>query len=96
MFIGNGLPMKQNVTFYLKNNIYETSSDNFATDLLQYHILKAGLDRLLYSIDYPWATIEDGTEWVEGLGPTRNKTLNEKDFLAFKRENAIKLLRLND
>jgi 2,3-dihydroxybenzoate decarboxylase len=86
--------MKRDVTYYLRTNFYETSSGNFATDLLEYHITKVGLDRLLYSIDYPFVTIEEGSGWVESLGV--NGTLNDKDFLAFKRETAIRLLRLNE
>jgi 2,3-dihydroxybenzoate decarboxylase len=86
--------MKRNVTSYLRTNIYETSSGNFATDLLEYHITKVGLDRLLYSIDYPFVTIEEGSRWVESLSV--DGTLNHRDFLAFKRETAIQLLRLEE
>ena len=86
--------MKRNVASYLRTNIYETASGNFATDLLEYHITKVGLDRLLYSIDYPFITIEEGSKWVESLSV--NGILNHGDFLAFKRETAIRLLRLDE
>lgn len=49
-----GLPMKQDVATYWRKNIFETSSGNFATDLLKFHIGQIGLDRIMYSIDYPY------------------------------------------
>jgi 2,3-dihydroxybenzoate decarboxylase len=55
--IPNGLPMKKNVTTYFHTNIYETTSANFATELLQFHINQIGLDRIMYSIDYPFVSL---------------------------------------
>jgi len=52
----NGLPMKKNVTDYFHTNIYETTSGNFATELLKFHINQIGLDRIMYSIDYPFVS----------------------------------------
>ncbi len=46
--------MKQDVATYWRRNIFETSSGNFATDLLKFHIGQIGLDRIMYSIDYPY------------------------------------------
>ncbi|TFK37550.1 amidohydrolase 2 [Crucibulum laeve] len=87
-----GMPMKKNVTFYWSTNLFETTSGNFATDLLQFHMKEIGLDQILYSVDYPYVDIAEGAVWVDGL----NKTLNKKDLDSLKRGNAIKLLRLND
>jgi hypothetical protein len=39
-------------------------------------------------------TIEEGSKWVESLSV--NGVLNDGDFLAFKREKAIQLLRLDE
>lgn len=49
-----GLPMKQNVSAYWRTNIFETSSGNFATNLLKFHIEEIGLKQIMYSIDYPY------------------------------------------
>ena len=49
-------PMKKNVTTYFRTNIYETTSGNFATELLKFHINQIGLDRIMYSIDYPFVS----------------------------------------
>ncbi|KAL0948262.1 hypothetical protein HGRIS_010858 [Hohenbuehelia grisea] len=91
--IAANMPMKLNVTAYWKTNLFETTSGNFATDLLKFHIDQIGLDRILYSVDYPYVAIEDGTEWVDGL--ERTARMNARDVLALKRGNAIILLGLD-
>lgn len=50
------MPMQKNVTTYFHTNIFETSSGNFATDLLKFHIGQIGLDRIMYSLDYPFVS----------------------------------------
>jgi 2,3-dihydroxybenzoate decarboxylase len=55
--LANGLPMKKNITTYFHTNIYETTSGNFATELLTFHINQIGLDRIMYSIDYPFVSL---------------------------------------
>ena len=87
-----GMPMLLNVSSYLGTNLFETTSGNFATDLLQFHMKEIGLDRITFSIDYPYVTIEEGTEWVESL----SSVLTPEEHVALKRGNAIKLLKLND
>ncbi|KIK67110.1 hypothetical protein GYMLUDRAFT_217062 [Collybiopsis luxurians FD-317 M1] len=87
-----GMPMLRNVSTYFRTNLYETTSGNFATDLLQFHIKEIGLDRILFSIDYPFVDIPPGTEWVNGL----NNVLKPEELLSLKREAAIKLFKLND
>ncbi|CAA7262640.1 unnamed protein product [Cyclocybe aegerita] len=46
------VPIKQNITAYFKKNIYQTTG-NFATNLLKFHMGEIGLDRIMYSTDYP-------------------------------------------
>ncbi|KAE9395134.1 amidohydrolase 2 [Gymnopus androsaceus JB14] len=86
-----GMPMLLNVTTYFHTNLYETTSGNFATPLLQLHIDTIGLDRILYSIDYPFVDIPSGTVWVNGL----DEVLSPEDLLNLKRGAAIELLKLN-
>ncbi|KAF8968795.1 hypothetical protein BDZ97DRAFT_1755084 [Flammula alnicola] len=87
-----GLPMKKNITTYFRENIFETSSGNFATNLLNFHIGEIGLDRIMYSIDYPYVAISDGTAWVNTLP----NILGKQNFNSFARQLAIEILRLND
>ena len=84
--------MQKNVTFYFQHNILETTSGNFATDLVKFHAQQIGLERILYSVDYPFVTMEQGAEWLDTEVPT---FLNRRQALALKRGLAIELLRLN-
>ena len=83
--------MLLNVTTYFHTNLYETTSGNFATPLLQLHINTIGLDRILCSIDYPFVDIASGMVWVNGL----DKVLSPEDLLNLKRGAAIELLKRN-
>jgi len=86
-----GMPMLLNVSTYFRTNIYETTSGNFATPILQLHMKEIGLDRILYSIDYPFVDIPTGTTWINGL----DGVLTPDELLSLKRGSAIKLLKLN-
>lgn len=88
----NGLPMLGNVTSYWKTNLFETTSGNFATPLLKFHMETIGLDRILYSIDYPYVLMEEGAEWINHDVPLH---LSPADVLKLKRGRAIELLGLN-
>ena len=83
--------MQKNVTFYFHNNILETTSGNFATDLVQFHAQQIGLERILYSVDYPYVEMEEGQTWLETEAPT---ILSQKELLALKRGLAIELFKL--
>ncbi|KAF8520239.1 amidohydrolase 2 [Hysterangium stoloniferum] len=87
--ISRGMPMRRNVTSYWGTNLFETTSGNFATPLLKFHIDQIGLDRILYSIDYPYVNMTEGANWVDTL------PLKHEDLLQLKRGAAIKLLGLN-
>ncbi|KAI0672544.1 amidohydrolase 2 [Trametes maxima] len=87
-----GMPMQKNVTFYFQHNILETTSGNFATDLVKFHAEQIGLERILYSVDYPYVAMEQGAEWLDNEVPT---FLNREQALALKRGRAIEVLRLN-
>ena len=86
------MPMQKNITFYFQNNVVETASGNFATDLFLFHAQQIGLERILYSVDYPYVTMEQGAAWLEN---ELHAVLNDQELLALKRELAIKLLKLH-
>ncbi|PFH47446.1 hypothetical protein AMATHDRAFT_77216 [Amanita thiersii Skay4041] len=87
-----GMPMLKSVTEYWLANIYETTSGNFATPLLQFHMDQIGLDRIMFSIDYPYVVIPEGAAWINGL----NETLTKQQLNSLKRGVAIEVLRLNE
>ncbi|KAG6830138.1 hypothetical protein H0H92_002002 [Tricholoma furcatifolium] len=87
-----GLTMERNVSSYWQTNLFETTSGNFATELLKFHINQIGIDRILYSVDYPFVPIPEGEAWVESL----TDVLSPDDLTSLKRGLAIKLLHLDD
>ncbi len=94
-----GLPMRQNVTFYLQNNVFETTSGNFGTELFLFHSSQIGMDRILYSVDYPFVSMEQGESWLNGtLVGTASLpgALSPAELMELKRGRAIELLKLND
>lgn len=86
-----GMPMKLNVTSYWQTNIWETTSGNFATDLLQFHIETIGLDRIMYSVDYPFVAIDEGEAWVQTLP----NVLSKRQLETLTRGVAIQVLGLD-
>ncbi|KAJ7583407.1 amidohydrolase 2 [Mycena floridula] len=91
--ISAGMPMQANVTSYWQTNLLETTSGNFATELLQFHMNTIGLNKILYSVDYPFVTIEEGAAWVDGLA---DGVLDPEALLRLKRGAAIELFKLDE
>ncbi|SJK96794.1 related to 5-carboxyvanillate decarboxylase [Armillaria ostoyae] len=89
-----GIPMQRNASSYWLTNLYETTAGNFATPLLQFHKSQIGLDRIMHSIDYPFALISEGQEWVNGLADS--DILTREELLELKRGTAIRVLKLDD
>ncbi|KAJ6594136.1 amidohydrolase 2 [Mycena capillaripes] len=86
-----GMPMLRNLSSYWKTNLYETVSGNFATELLDFHINQIGLNRIMYSVDYPFISIAEGATWLKEL----SQTMSSKDLFALKRGLAVEVLHLN-
>lgn len=76
------------VTSYLRENFYVTTAGNFRTQALIDTILEIGADRLLFSVDYPYETVQEQTEWFD------NVPISETDRHKIGRTNALELLRL--
>ncbi|KAJ7072107.1 amidohydrolase 2 [Mycena amicta] len=83
-------PMKQTIAYYLRHNILQTTSGNFATSLLKFQASQIGFERILYSVDYPWVAYELGEAWLEELAGV----LDPKELLALKRGRSIEVLHL--
>ncbi|KAJ5484866.1 2-3-dihydroxybenzoic acid decarboxylase [Penicillium diatomitis] len=88
---------QKNIYHYFKENIWLTTSGHFSTATLKYVVNEIGADRMLFSVDYPYETIEAGCGWwdndrnaiVEAVGGLDN-------YRAIGRDNAKKLLKLGD
>jgi 2,3-dihydroxybenzoate decarboxylase len=77
------------VTFYLRENFYVTTAGNFRSQALLNTLLEIGPERLLFSVDYPYETVQEQTDWFDSL------PISETDRRKIGRENALELLRLS-
>lgn len=69
-------------------HVWITTSGNFSTPALLCSMLELGIDRILFSVDYPFAMNKPGTDWVDGL------TISNDDKRKLLSANAEKLLNL--
>ncbi|KAH8896691.1 amidohydrolase 2 [Thozetella sp. PMI_491] len=81
-------PCKEDYKYYFTHNVSITTSGDFSTQGLKFCIDEIGVDRCLFSIDYPYDTIEQAQAWW------REVDLPEKDKEAVARGNAIRLFKL--
>jgi predicted TIM-barrel fold metal-dependent hydrolase len=77
------------VTSYLRENFYVTTAGHFRSQPLLDTLLEIGADRLLFSVDYPYETVQEQVEWFDSLA------ISDTDRRRIGRENAFELLRLS-
>ncbi|GAW21854.1 hypothetical protein ANO14919_113800 [Xylariales sp. No.14919] len=75
------------------NNIWLTTSGNWALDPLACILRNTKHDRIMYSVDYPFAKSPNGLKWLHELEDSKMVTEEELEGIRWK--NAAKLLRLN-
>ncbi|KAI0966573.1 hypothetical protein F4678DRAFT_484188 [Xylaria arbuscula] len=75
------------------SNIWITTSGNWALDPLACILRNTKHDRIMYSVDYPFAKNPNGLKWLEELEESGMVTEEELEGIRWK--NAAKLLRLN-
>ena len=83
-----GLPARRTITEYLRSNVFLTTSGNFRTPTLVDAIAEVGVDRVLFSVDYPFEETADAAEWFDSA------PLSERDRLRIGCENATSLFKL--
>ena len=74
----------------MHNNIWITTSGTFDTNPLRCLLGVMPLERVLYSVDYPFSDNQLGKEFLEKI--RQEKVLNDEQLKAFVHENAAKLL----
>ena len=79
---------KKSVADYFRSNFVVTTSGNFSTSALNQSIAEIGVDRVLWSADYPFEDISDAAEWIDAA------PLSEGDRLKIGSTNAQKLFKL--
>jgi 2,3-dihydroxybenzoate decarboxylase len=73
---------------YFCKHFYITTSGNFSTPALLCSMLEMGVDRILFSVDYPYVPNAPGTKWMDGV------PLGAEDKAKILNGNAKRLLRL--
>ncbi len=76
------------VTDYLKRNIFITTSGVFNTPALQHAIAVVGVDRIMYSVDYPYEDVREAATWLDSL------ILPQSEKEAIAHQNAANLFHL--
>jgi 2,3-dihydroxybenzoate decarboxylase len=79
---------KKWVADYFRENFVLTTSGNFSTSALNQAIAEVGVDRVLWSADYPFENISDAADWFDIV------PLGEAEREAIGRTNAQKLFKL--
>jgi gamma-resorcylate decarboxylase len=79
---------KKWVADYFRSNFIVTTSGNFSTSALNQAIAEIGLDRVLWSADYPFEDISDAADWIDAA------PLSDGDREKIVRTNALKLFKL--
>jgi predicted TIM-barrel fold metal-dependent hydrolase len=83
---GSGLgPARRRVSEYFNNNFYVTTSGHFHTRTLYNTISELGVDRVMFSADYPYENMEEAAAWFD------SSLLCHNDSLKIGRENARRL-----
>ena len=85
-----GLDCKKTIRDYFQQNIWITTSGHFSTPTLEYCIKEIGVERILFSIDYPFESFEDACNWYD----TVELGGDVKSVKAIGRDNAAKLFKL--
>jgi predicted TIM-barrel fold metal-dependent hydrolase len=89
MVLGRGAAdLKRSLGEYFRENFYLTSSGYFSLPPFQCMQQVVGIDRILFSVDYPFSTNKVGREFLDSL------PLSAEDKEKFAGGNAQKLLRL--
>jgi len=83
-----GIPARRPLSEYLRNNFYLTTSGNFRRSTLRCAIAEIGLDRVMFSVDYPFEDTVDAATWFE------EAELSNAERRTIGSQNAARLLRL--
>jgi 2,3-dihydroxybenzoate decarboxylase len=78
-------PHKQPPTTYLRTNFYLITSGVFRSSTLLDTLLEVGADRILFSVDYPYESMDEISPWFDTC------PISENDRDKIGRTNSTKL-----
>lgn len=74
-------------------NVWLTTSGNWALDPLACILRNTKKDRIMYSVDYPFANNEDGLKWLQEL--EASGLVSEEELEGIRWKNAARLLKVD-
>jgi predicted TIM-barrel fold metal-dependent hydrolase len=86
----SGINLRQPVADYFKSNIYVTTSGYFSLPPLRCALDVVGIDRMMFSVDYPFSPNTHGRAYLNEV----EKTLSAEDFAKLCHGNADRVLLL--
>ena len=86
--IGNVVKLPLSVADYFRRNIHVTTSGYFTQPPLQCALQVVGIDRMMFSVDYPFSATTLGRDYLDSLD------LSEPDMEKLCYRNAAKVLKL--
>jgi 2,3-dihydroxybenzoate decarboxylase len=88
MKMPHNYPAKHGVGHYFRKHFHVTTSGNFHTPSLANVVAEIGTDRVMFSVDWPFESVEEGATWFD------QAAIGETERVRIGRENAIKLFKL--
>jgi predicted TIM-barrel fold metal-dependent hydrolase len=82
--------LRQPVSEYFRSNIHVTTSGYFTQPPLRCALEVIGIDRLMFSVDYPFSPNTNGRAFLDGLA----RILSPEDHAQLSHGNAEKALKL--
>ena len=79
---------QKTIQHYLMNNFYITTSGHCSTSALMCAIMEMGTDRIMFSTDYPYESMQQGADWFDNI------PFCENDKIKMGRTNAMKLFNI--
>jgi gamma-resorcylate decarboxylase len=83
-----GLKIKRKMGDYFRDNFHVTTSGNYSTPTMTLAIAELGIDRVMFSVDYPFEANAQAAAWFDAT------PLSPADRAKIGRDNAIKLFKL--
>jgi predicted TIM-barrel fold metal-dependent hydrolase len=84
-----GAKARHRPSYYFANNFHLTTSGHFHTKPFLEAVEQIGVERVLFSVDYPYEQFDTGGRWFDDM------RLDNQTKLKVGRENAIKLFNLD-
>jgi 2,3-dihydroxybenzoate decarboxylase len=81
-------PAKKGVSDYMRENFHLTTSGQFRDAPFHCAIAEMGVERIMFSVDYPYEEMEPAAAWFD------NTELSAADRRRVGRTNAIELFKL--